>query len=77
MWHDTHMANYRGVKLNEITAEIMQTYDLLKFALERSNGSSFLLITHYEMPLINKSEATKRLKDRKTNGKCTNDTNCM
>ena len=47
----------------------MQTYDLLKFALERSNGSSFLLITHYEMPLINKSEATKRSKDRKTNGK--------
>ena len=31
------MANYRDVKLNEttqITAEIMQTYDLLKFALE-------------------------------------------
>ena len=28
----------------QITAEIMQTYDLLKFALARSNGSSFLLI---------------------------------
>ena len=50
----------------QITAEIMQTYDLLKFALARSkNGSSFLLITQYEMPFINKSEATKRSKDRK------------
>ena len=54
------MENYRGVKIKrnntEITAEIMQTYDLLKFALARSNGSSFLLITQYEMPFINKSE---------------------
>ena len=54
----------------QITAEIMQTYDLLKFALARSNGSSFLLITQYEMPFINKSEATKRSKDRKIYGKC-------
>ena len=59
----------------QITAEIMQTYDLLKFALARSNGSSFLLITQYEMPFINKSEATKRSKDRKINGKYTNGTN--
>ena len=59
----------------QITAEIMQTYDLLKFALVRSNGSSFLLITQYKMPFINKSEAAKRSKDRKTNGKCTNGTN--
>ena len=41
------MANYRGVKLNEATciyqtAEIMPTYDLLKFAIVRFNGS-FLL----------------------------------
>ena len=73
------MVNYRGVKLNErntqITAEIMQTYDLSKFALARSNGSSFLLITQYEMPFINKSEAKKRSKDRKIYGKCTNGTN--
>ena len=73
------MVNYRGVKLNErntqITAEIMQTYDLLKIALARSNGSSFLLITKCEMPFINKSEATKRSKDRKIYGKCTNGTN--
>ena len=55
----------------QITAKIMQTYDLLKFALARSNGSSFLLITQYEMPFINKSEATKRSKDRKIYGKCT------
>ena len=47
----------------------MQTYDLLKFALARSNGSSFLIITQYEMPFINKSEATKRSNDRKINGK--------
>ena len=53
----------------------MQTYDLLKFAAIRSYGSSFLLITQYEMPFINKSEATKKPKDRKTNGKCTNGTN--
>ena len=37
----------------------MQTYDLFKFALARFNGASFLLITQYEMPFINKSEATK------------------
>ena len=59
----------------QLTAEIMQTYDLLKFALARPNGSSFLLITQYEMPFINKSEATKRPKGRKINGKCTNGTN--
>ena len=45
----------------QITAEIMQTYDLLKFALARSNGSSFLIITQYEMPFINKSEVTKKV----------------
>ena len=42
----------------------------------RSNGYSFLLITQYEMPFINKREATKMPKDRKINGKCTNGTNC-
>ena len=41
----------------------------------RSNGSSSLLITQYEMPFINKSEATKRSKDRQIYGKCTNGTN--
>ncbi len=46
----------------------MQTYDLLKFPLARPNGSSFLLITQYEMPFINKSEAIKRSKDRKIYG---------
>ena len=46
-------------------------YALLKFAITRSSGSSFLLITQY----INKSEAAKRLKDRKENGKCANATN--
>ena len=39
----------------------MQIYDLLKCALARSNGSSFLLITQYEMPFINKSEGTKKV----------------
>ena len=43
------MANYRGVKLNkaiyqQITAEIMQTYDLYKLALEWSNDSTLLKI---------------------------------
>ena len=66
------MVNYRGVKLDEKNT---QAYDLLKFALARSNGSSFLLITQYEMPFINKSGATKRSKDRKIYGKCTNGTN--
>ena len=47
----------------------------VKFALARSNGSSFLLITRYEMPFINKSEATERSKDQKIYGKCTNGTN--
>ena len=39
-----YMANYRCVKHNEVTqikAEIMQTYDLLIFAITRSNGSIF------------------------------------
>ena len=45
----------------------MQTYDLLKFALAQSNGFSFLLITQYEMPFINKNEATKKPKDQKIN----------
>ena len=40
----------------------------------RSNGSSSLLITQYEMPFINKSETTKRSKDRQMYGKCTNGT---
>ena len=55
----------------------MQTGDLLKlkFALARSNGSSFLLITQYEMPFIKKSEVTKRSEVRKIYGKCTNGTN--
>ena len=48
-----------------ITAEIMQTYDLLKFALARSNGSSFLLITQYEMRFINKREVTKKIQGPK------------
>ena len=72
------MANYRCQTQRsntQITVAVIQTYDLLKFALARSNGSSFLLITHYEMPFINKSEATKGSKDRKINGKCANDTN--
>ena len=72
------MVNYRCQtqrKNTQITAEIMQTYDLLKFALTRSNGCSFLLITQYQMPFINKSEATKRSKDQKIYGKCTNGTN--
>ena len=72
------MANYRCQTQRsntQITAEVIQTYDLLKCALARSNGSSFLLITHYEMPFINKSEATKGSKDRKINGKCANGTN--
>ena len=47
-----------------MTAETMQTYALLRFAVARSNGSSFLFTTQYEMPFINKSEATK---DRKVN----------
>ena len=34
-------SNYSGVK--QIAAEIMQTYDLLKFAVARSNGSNFSL----------------------------------
>ena len=54
-----------------LTVEIVQTYDLLKFAVAQSYSSSFFLITQYEMPFINKSEATKSLrsKNRKINGK--------
>ena len=43
----------------------MQTYDLLIFALARSNGSSFLLITQYEMRFINKREVTKKIEGPK------------
>ena len=47
------MANYRGVKLDketcqQLTAEITQTYDLYKFAMERSNGSTLLKIPPYK-----------------------------
>ena len=47
------MANYGGVKLDkptcqQITAEIMQTYDLSKFAIELSNGSTLLKIPPYK-----------------------------
>ena len=41
--------------------EIMQTYDLLKFAIARFKSSTFLLITQYEILFINKSEATKKV----------------
>ena len=34
-------SKYSGVK--QIAAEIMQTYDLLKFAIARSNSSNFSL----------------------------------
>ena len=44
------MANFRGVKLKgsdtQITAEIKQTYYLLKFAITRSNGSIFSELQH-------------------------------
>ena len=47
------MANYRSVKLDkatcqQITAEIMQTYDLYKLAIERSNGWTLLRIPPYK-----------------------------
>ena len=57
-----------------IRVEIMQTYDLLKFAIARSNGSTllkFLLITKHEVPFINTNEATKRSSDPTENGECT------
>ena len=47
------------------TAEIMQPYDLLKFAIAQSTA----------LPVINMSEATKRSSDPTGNGKCTNVTN--
>ena len=42
-----------------------------------STQGSIVLASHgqYEMPFINKSEATKRSKDRQIYGKCTNGTN--
>ena len=55
------------------TAEIMQPYDLLKFAIARSTALlffKFLLITQHEVPFINKSEATKKSSDPTENGKC-------
>ena len=60
------------------TAEIMQPYDLLKFAIARSTALlyfKFLLIAQHEVPFINTSEATKRSSDQTVNGKCTNVTN--
>ena len=53
---------------NSLAAGVEQVSDDVELAAE-----SF--ITQYEMPFINKSEATKRSKDRKINGKCTNGTN--
>ena len=44
------MVNYRGVKVNErntqITAEIMQTYDLLKFASARDLTALVFSLQH-------------------------------
>ena len=38
-----HMAKCQTQRSDmQITAEIMQTYDLLKFAIARSNGFSFV-----------------------------------
>ena len=51
----------------ELTAEIMQTYDLQTFAIAQSNSSTllkFLLITQLKLPSINTSEAKKRSSDR-------------
>ena len=45
----------------EITAEIMQTYDLNEFAIAQSNGSTLLKIRVYEVSFINASEATGRV----------------
>ena len=55
------------------TAEIMQPYDLLKFAIARSTALlyfKFLLVTQHEVPFINATEATQQ-----ENGKHTNVTN--
>ena len=73
-----HMANHSGVK---IKADIMQTYsmtskNLLQHSLTAQLNLKFLLITQHEVPSINTSEATKRLRDQTENGKCTNVTNC-
>ena len=51
--NEPKVANYRGVKLDkatcqQITAEITQTYDLYKFAIQRSNGSGLLKIPPYK-----------------------------
>ena len=43
----------------------MQTYDLLKFALARSNDSRFLLITQYWRNALHKQEWSDK-KGRKT-----------
>ena len=77
------MANYRGVKLNkatcqQMTAEIMQTYDLYKFAIEQSNSSTllkkFLPIRQHEDKVLfrNTSEETKWSIGQTENDKCTN-----
>ena len=62
-----------------ITVEIMQTYDLLKFAMQHDLTAllyfKFLLKTQHEVPFINTSEATKRPSDPTENSKCTNVTN--
>ena len=45
------MAKITGVNLNEsdmqITAEIMQTYDLFKFAIAESNSSTLIKLSPY------------------------------
>ena len=62
-----------------ITAEIMQTYDLLKFAipddLTALRNFKFLVKTQHEVPFINTSEATNKSSDPTENGKCTYVTN--
>ena len=59
----------------QITAEITQTYDLLKFAIARSNGSNFSLQHNTKCPSLTTVKRQKRSGDRQENGKCTNATN--
>ena len=53
----------------------MHSCDLLKICQSTIWRLQFLFITQHEAPFINKSEATKRSRDRKENGKWTNVTN--
>ena len=63
-----------GFVMNSLHLSLLAVLRVVLFGFQStilgSKGSSFLLIKQYEMPFINKIEATKRLKNKRQIYKC-------